>query len=47
MNSTAETHGIGRFFLRIVWRVFLLLCGIGLFIAGGIAGGLLILNWVV
>ncbi|HET8553427.1 MAG TPA: hypothetical protein VFL78_01260 [Rhodanobacteraceae bacterium] len=47
MDTTAESRGAGNVAARILLRIFLVLCGIGLFVAAGIGGGLLALNWLV
>ncbi|HET7662672.1 MAG TPA: hypothetical protein VFK31_03455 [Rhodanobacteraceae bacterium] len=47
MDTAIESRGIGNLIARILLRIFLVLCGIGLFVAAGIGGGLLALNWLV
>lgn len=47
MDTAIESRGIGNLIVRILLRIFLVLCGIGLFVAAGIGGGLLALNWLV
>lgn len=47
MDTADETPGIGNRILRVLLRIFLVLCGIGLFMAAGMTGGLLTLNWLI
>lgn len=53
MNATADAHSTdeprsaGRTAGRILLRLFLLGCGLVLFMAAGIAGGMAALNWMV
>jgi cell division septal protein FtsQ len=45
MDTTAKPHNPVRTALRIAVIAALIVCGIVLFVAAGIAGGLLALNW--
>ncbi|HET7300185.1 MAG TPA: hypothetical protein VFJ01_05980 [Oleiagrimonas sp.] len=47
MDTAAESRDTGNIAVRILLRIFLVLCGIGLFVAAGIGGGLLALHWLV
>ncbi len=47
MDTAAESRGAGNRAVRILVYVLLALCGLGLFAAAGIAGGMLALNWLV
>jgi len=44
-RRAAETRSPGRTAARILLRLFLIGCGLALFVAAGIAGGMAGLNW--
>jgi hypothetical protein len=46
MNTTVKPHSPARIAMRVVVIAALVVCGIVLFVAAGIAGGLLALNWL-
>ncbi len=46
MDEAAENPRPDSLALRIVLRIVLICCGIGLFVAAGIVGGMLALHWL-
>lgn len=47
MDTADDSPGIGSRILGVLLRIFLVLCGIGLFAVAGLAGSLLMLNWLI
>lgn len=46
MDETAENPRHDHPALRILLRIVLICCGIGLFVVAGIVGGMLALHWL-